>query len=304
MIHILCACVCVSGGKEGGLDAAQRQVNDRGKCGQLLRGSCQASQGLSVTRDFGPLWFWGIAPILGACGEREVSVAPAGPCQGEGDTALLLRGSGLMVLAGTCQVKRSAKRRWWPAPCPPAHATPPCCGVTGRRRARLHQNSKTSAWSGSCWAAHAGSARAQNCGLQRPREGLWRCKPRCVCMHTPALECSPCHVHVKACAKMCASKARVCVRAPVPARVPACLCLLLCAVPPAALCTLEVSGACAWERRGEWGCGDITKTHAHPSRVRRRQASTLLSRNIWGTSGSHQRDSKISLEERERKKRE
>ena len=241
--------------------------------------------------------------MLGECGERQVSSAPAGPHRVEGDTSLL-PGSGVMVLAGTCQAKRFARRRWWPAPCPLAHATTPCCSAMGRRRARLHQSSKTSAWSGSCWAAHAGAAYAQNCGLQRPRESLWKCKPRCVCMRTQALERSPCHVHVRACAKMCTSKAGVCMRAPVPACVLACLCLLLCAAPPAALCTLEVSGACAWEHHGERGYGDVTKTHAHPSRVRRRQASTRLSRNIWGTSGSHQRGSEISLEEQEKEKRE
>lgn len=233
--------------------------------------------------------------MLGACRGRQVSSAPTGPQQREGDRALL-HGSGVMVLASTCQAKLSAKRRWWPAPCPPAYEMPPCCSVMGRRKARLHQSLKTSAWCGSCWAAHAGSAHAQNCGLQQPSEGLWWCKPSCLCMHTHALEFSPCHVYVRACAKMCKSKTRVCMHAPVPAHVPACLCLLVCATPPAALCTLEVSGACVWERHGERGCGDITKTHAHPSRVCKKQASTLLSRNIWGTSGSHQRDSEISLE--------
>jgi len=99
--------------------------------------------------------------------------------------------------------------------------------------------------------------------------------------------------------KACRSKARGHVRAPVPAPVPACSRSLVRAARPGALRTLEVSAACAWEHRG-----DVTETHARPSSACRTQASALLHRNIWGTSGSHQRDSEISSQKgRERKER-
>jgi len=158
--------VCLSVCLEGGLEAAQRLVNDGGKC----------------------LWLitpWKKPGVAGAAAGRGFwpALVPWDRTDAGSMRRKISELSSHLVPAGerdTCQAKCFAKRRWRRAPCS-CHAP-----VMSWRKARLHQSSKTSACSGSCWAAHAGSAHAQSRALQRPREGPWRCKPRegaCACTY-------------------------------------------------------------------------------------------------------------------------
>lgn len=242
-----CVHVCVSGGREGGLDAAQRQVSDGGK-------------GL-----------WLISP-------RKMPGAPGAVTAGGFWPTLVLSDR---ADAGSTWRKRSELSSCWTLP--------------GRRR----HGSPAWLWSdGAGWPAPRGHATVLRCdGWEEgkaPAE-LENLFSEWELLGSPCRIC-PCPTSRPAVTQRGALEVQtqVCVH------VPDCLRLLMCAAPPAALHTREGSGACAWERHG-----DITKTHAaHPPGVRRRQASTLLSRNIWGTSGSHQRDSEISLKEREKGKRE
>lgn len=214
----------MSGGRQGGLGAAHRQVSDGGKCLWLITPwKMPGVSGAVTDRGFGVTLVLRDRTDAGSMQRKrsELGSCRAPPGRGRhGSPAWLWS-------AGTCRRlsgEALCQKEMWPAPCLPAPAVPPCYRAMGRRRARLHQSLKTSAWRGSCWAAHAGSAHTQTCGLQRPSGGLWRCQPRFACQHM--LECSPCHVHVRPHAKVHASKARV--HTP-PPRTSACPCLLVLA---------------------------------------------------------------------------
>lgn len=119
-----------------------------------------------------------------------------------------------------------------------------------------------------------------------------------VCTHTRALGCSPLHARVRARAKPHTSKARQGVHVPVPARGPTGLCTLTCATPRQRCAHSRCVCMGAPWRVGPWRRHQNTRTSFEEA------ASALLSRNIWGTSGSHQRDSEVSLEEQGKEKRE
>lgn len=124
--------------------------------------------------------------MLGACGEGEVSSAPAR----KGDAALG-HGSGGMELAGTCQAKRSAKRR-----CQKARTTPVWRGGGGQSSIRAQTPLLGEAAAGQPMQ-DLPTPRIMSC---RDPEEVSGC-PNPV--HTHALGCSPCHGHVRARARVC-----------------------------------------------------------------------------------------------------
>lgn len=180
--------------------------------------------------------------MLGACGERQVSSGPAGERETRLSRVLWSDGA-RWHLSG----KALCQEETVTSPCPLALDVPPRCSAMGHRRTRLHQSSKTSAWSSSCWAAHVGCAPAQSCALSDPESSSGAANQVCVHAHVCTWMLPPPH----ACESMCKARRGVHVALPLCARS-----------------RVHTRGACAWEHRGERGRGDVTETHAHPPRRR------------------------------------
>lgn len=120
---------------------------------------------------------------------------------------------------------------------------------------------------------HAGSA--------NPGHGGALAYPKCAC--ACAHECTGVIPAPSACKSMCRAELGKGMCALVPALVPGRLGVLVRAARPAAPCTLKGSGARAWARRGERGCGGVTETRVHPPGVRGRQRSAKQKQleHIW-----------------------